>query len=727
MSTHTEFKHYGHCADDTINAAVDKMPIQHSTYDRIQTFANTYYEHMPINKAATHVVIFKCIKSVDTEASEINEQYQQLIGLKPAGTTVKKHNAKIDANYAHILFDDAPRFILTSPSLTSSDGEFRQRFVEFKKIANMPPEYRAVIDAAIRHIKNREKKKDIEFMFQILPSPVAPLSERNKDAMLETIRRDSLAYVLFAIGFIIELYKKRYDIADNHINPNYARIVYSDYDIGQFDYIGFSEYFSNYMTSPDSFGFKIIPLNIVESYHPHNQIFTPWREIEVNKLVSKLIYNSISPHFAIYANWTYINASLSLFDNESMHKRIIEGERAGRMMRTLQRAQLDTFVSKTRKIPLSREFGELYELLVPPIEMIERQIVMSSIALSCIVEYIGRTLYDIPKLSMNAEYISDIGPIFPVLFRKTIFEILYAFLCMNVHLQICSSDSHLNNITLNKYKRIPAEIRPHVIYYLAPKGGQDSHNNIYIFPHRGTYAGIIDFSRCVVSPKMLNQMAGKHVNKKRLKFMESQDARIADVYKRFFPEFWEAKNLELMLVSKREPQKFFNLFVAIDAYTFSRNLLIHFEDCVLGGISIPSEIVELLKRINAASRECLELRMLDLINGNYTECVCMWDIITANFADDSYAAWQKTHILRDVSVVDVFRFNRKLTYDPNDPGKTPPYIVDTRPLIAEHIRQTQNQMRAVDILSATQKELSNRITKPIGIIKAYKQYIWKLE
>jgi hypothetical protein len=33
----------------------------------------------------------------------------------------------------------------------------------------------------------------------------------------------------------------------------------------------------------------------------------------------------------------------------------------------------------------------------------------------------------------------------------------------------------------------------------------------------------------------------------------------------------------------------------------------------------------------------------------------------------------------------------------------------------------------VDILSATQKELSNRITKPIGIIKAYKQHIWKLE
>ena len=726
MSTHGAYRLCTNTNNADINAAIDAMPIAYSSYDRIQMFADTYFDNMPINRAATHVVVFKCLKTVDTLASEINEKYQQLIGLKPAGTTVKKKLAKLDANYAHILFDDRPRFIITSPSLTSSDGEYRQRFIGFDKLANMPPPYRDAIDAVVRHLKAREKRKDLELMFQILPSPATSLTEAAKERMLHIIREESLGYVLFAIGFLIELYKKKYDIADNHINPNYAKIVYSDYDINTLDCVGFTRYFSNYHLSPVSFGLKVIPLNIVESYHPHNQIFTPWREIEVNKMVSALVYNAISPHFSIYANWTYLNASLSLFDNESMHKRIIEGERAGRIMRNLQKSQLDTFVSKTRKIPISREFSELYDLLVPPIELIERQIVMSAIAIGCVAEYIGRTIYDIPKLSLNAEYISDIGPIFPVLFRKTIFEILYAFMCMNVHLEICSSDSHLNNITLNKYKTIPADIRPHIIYYLAPKGMPDTAENTYIFPHRGTYAGIIDFSRCVVSPKTLNRMAGKHVNKKRVKFMEAQDARIADVYKRFFPEFWEAKSLELLLLVKREPQKFFNLFVSIDAYTFSRNMLIHFEDCVLGGIAIPAAIVDLLTRINVASRNNLEIKMLDLIAGKYTEKVCMFEIIVDNFADDSYAAWGKTADIRTVAVVDVFRFNRKLMYDPTDAAKFPTYMTDTRQLIIEHGRQLLNQMRTIDALSATQKELSNHITKPIGIIKTYRQYMWKV-
>jgi hypothetical protein len=347
-------------------------------------------------------------------------------------------------NYAYVYFvisseDIKPVFFSVGENLLSADGEWRSHISDIGAYNLIEGRYALHMDTIWNGLpKHHEISNNIFYSHDI--------SDHLMEKLNDIINEHQYGKRLFALAW----FSGKYNKIQTHVAPAFLNLLSGDIpDIPKKDaddmytLLGsvcgciYSDPLLDTTYPTVQTGQKLILLTPDEASHPLDTSYCTWNEIITSMAVTDMVLNMISPCFAIHGAWFFIyNANKELFNLTATHTKIT-------VSNTIRANAEDMSDNKT----------------------------MSDIAIGVINENLGFTfINDIPTINVN----------------RYIFDIIFALYCMNTKLGKIHGDLHGNNIIVTHRDR---EKKGYIIYAV---GGVE-----YIFPHTGTYACIIDFSRVI--------------------------------------------------------------------------------------------------------------------------------------------------------------------------------------------------------------------------------------
>ena len=611
------------------------------------------------------------------------------------------------------------KYINTSSSFISCDGEYKTRLLHYKLLYNAKKENPELWDELESYINNIIKKRSwsiypIYYEYEIKKYDI-------NDDLENAIKNAMLPKTLLIIMWFHTICNEMINITETHINENVKEILllYKDEDINFIKKL-IKKYGSdlvekfriktsiNILESGDKkryyqLGFKMMPLNIKEVQDPLRLRYKSWREILISNKCNDLIANQIAPGFPILADWIYIrNTNKNLFDNKSQYEKIKHSELARDIIRSLYEAQRGTYfvtsgmigndVTNRVKQWLNSKFKKLSDKIEEPIKYSIEELVMSDITLLYISEFVGKTYADIIEITgRSKEYNELIGNPFMDynIFAKYIFELCYNLLVINNKLGIIHGDLHLNNATIgylydvNNINKVAYEI-----------------DDIYVFPNNGYFSCLIDFSRSIINPEKADNLADLSIPtsfkpvKNYDKFTNAEINALLNLYILLFPNK-EKQREELMVLCKNHYNEVFKLLTCIDVYMFTLRLIKYLQQ---KETKINKKCMELLERINRMSESFIATDMNNLLNDtdNYVERISKMEwpisqIIKKCFSEfingaayknigtitDAYSI--KNDIIKSVSKYDLFPdIVKELKYYEDDKLLDYTFITDSR-------------------------------------------------
>lgn len=526
------------------------------------------------------------------------------------------------------------KYIITSNSLISKDGEYKHRLIPIDKLKILDSK---IFDEIFKYINNELKNKEFDLTYIIFN-----LTNKNiKSNYINQLQNKSLLIKIYIVSWVIEIYFL--NRKDQYINSNetYYNIMFSNKDLDKF-----KEIYKKYTKEIDEYrldliqfnkkinlkiGQKLIPFNYIELKEYNNIIHSQWKEILINKICTNLLYNNISPCFSTFIQWILIqNSNKNLYDNIEIYKKILYSDKTKEILNYLYLAQnnflqLKSITEKTRLIDIL--IKKLKKIIVDS----ESTILMSNMSLCYFTEHCGKTIYDYLMKLSDKQINPNIGNIFEDydIFAKYIFEIIYSLYSLNLK-GIIHGDLHLNNITFNVTKNKKSE--NNIIYDLNHKYSNDILNyiinysdikesnkimnydkfleNCYLFKHYNTHACIIDYSRSYILLNLIDEdIIEKEKNKIRSKYISNEKKRIIGELNKIFPNYIKNNSHKIKFLFKN---KNFNIlfiyFSAYDTFTFTTNLLLFMKKLMVNkNIKINDKIIDLLTNISKKSYEYLEL------------------------------------------------------------------------------------------------------------------------
>jgi len=217
-----------------------------------------------------------------------------------------------------------PEYISISPTFDSRDGEYRKRFITYETFMlayNAFSEELSQFEDAIVEIVG-ENKLALHITF-------FPYDEK----LAQEYKHSRLLLKIFAYSLALDLWEYHTGLLLNHTNSKYKKIINrigGDYpklimlsksmlQKNEKIYLNFTQ---PTFTTEIHCGQKIIPLYYNEIMNVEDYNLSSWREVNINKLISDLVLNYITPSFPLYGDWTYIfDSDLSLFENDAMHNK----------------------------------------------------------------------------------------------------------------------------------------------------------------------------------------------------------------------------------------------------------------------------------------------------------------------------------------------------------------------------------------------------------------------
>ena len=402
-----------------------------------------------------------------------------------------------------------PEYISISPTFDSRDGEYRKRFITYETFMlaydTFSEELSQFEDAIVEIVGENKLALHITFF---------PYDER----LAQEYKHSRLLLKIFAYSLALDLWEYHTGLLLNHTNSKYKKIINrigGDYpklimlsksmlQKNNKIYLNFTQ--PNFETEIHC-GQKIIPLYYNEIMNVEDYNLSSWREVNLNKLISDLVINYITPSFPLYGDWTYIfDADLSLFENDAMHNKyaisdiceytIHKLREAREKINTID-AENDLFInpisssqlglrplgakndianggaeiikvtSEEDHIEAKSEFmsaiiddgvmpnyntNEYNAMLYEDIEYSHSNLIMSKISLLNVVEDVGWTLFSVNNYITKS--LNQIPVIRNLMVNKDIsyhyiFNYLYAAYSMHAKLHIVHSDIHSNNLTIN--------------------------------------------------------------------------------------------------------------------------------------------------------------------------------------------------------------------------------------------------------------------------------------
>ncbi len=580
-------------------------------------------------------------------------------------------------------------FVCTGPTYRSQDGEYRNRFIEWKQFEALFVKYADIFEKveklAIDKMKSGKLSFQIDFYY--------PIGCQRSNKFEESINNKRLPIRMYILCWVFDFYNIHHKVMENHINPAYQYIMYQKEDIptfesiynnlGQKGYWEMVDRITNKYENLDSptwniqevqCGQKIFPLSAIEAVKTDDIHFNVWREIYITNMASNLVLNLISPSFPFINNWFYIqNAHEELFDNISMHDKYKHSEIADHVSIQLKTIdKLNYYEENVDKGPISGKFLRLSKSIRKAVIYADSDIKLTDLAVCMTSEYVGRTLRDLPALIAHKEHGPGLDLSFTNtgIFTKHMFEYIYAFYCMNTKIGIMHGDLHMNNATIGRlYSMTSEEIKkyglndPHCAYYVEGKA--------YLFPHVGLFSHIIDFSRAIIGDydKLEHEFSPRFAEK----YFNDQKIRVLQMVYHYFPSLMDKYHDKIDALVMSNFPLMFKILTAVDTYVIMSNISAMFsidDAFTRGKIKIAPGAIKLLSQLISHAEQLVISNIHAVMEGRISIPEDIeWPnlvLIEKNFSSYILTQEQLKSSSKRIDIIDIFNANNEVVYDIDD-------------------------------------------------------------
>ncbi len=588
------------------------------------------------------------------------------------------------------------RFVCNGPTYKSMDGEFRGNVITWDQQRNIvhDPENKYAIDMIEGRILDRINRGKLILLHPEVCFPIdCPVVRKT---FLEDIDNSRVAIYSLILCWVADVYDIVNAIGINHMNKVYAKIICRGPDhvlykvlekrMGTDKMWVFSELVKTYndriswesapTLSRVRVGQKIMQLSIDEIIWFEDISMTKWGEIYAMQLTSNLVLNLIAPGFAIINDWFYIqHAGPRLYDNPESLVQFSAADHVSHICTEVRRANAHTYrIEDDQKSGfINSKFMRLSKQLLDIVRYTRGTLSVTDLALCVTSEHVGRTLHDLPNLTIHKEHIPGFEHILTdsAWFEHHLFQFVYNIYCMNNHCKIIHGDLHMNNATIMRlFTLFTQDMQPkHTdakVLYIANDYG-------YLFPYKGYYSVLIDFSRAIIGD--INKIKNEFGESFAAKFINKQQQKIRDLLTTFHSPL-------LKELSPLKQEKFFGLCLTnyelahriisvTDIYLLAQNIhcMMTTGDEIFRNKQVmpaPGAII-LLEQIIAYCENNLRKNMLNFIAGKITVAEDIsWPalhVIEKFFSKYQLSAKQLADGPGDTPIFDIFNSHNSLKYD----------------------------------------------------------------
>lgn len=536
------------------------------------------------------------------------------------------------------------KYICFGFTFNSADGEYRPFVTSYDQLKQHIKQNSDIFELYEEHALTQLKNQDIKFQTYV--------AGKHKDAINKHIDESRVLIYLYILNYMTLTTLYTYNIIPNHISPGYMETVF-DGNLDKFNKIIKESGLNMPMMSrysldinknikPLEIGHKIRFVTVYEMENVGNTNLPTWRELKIASDVSDLVINCICSGFPLFDDWFLIKPNnVEYWNNKISITKFDHSQIASKTVRELEAARRNTFMLdpvNKQELYLSYKLENLSESINLPIDIAERDLVMSEYILVYFCEHTGTTFADLPRhveINKTFNIFSDMDK-----FARCIFEYLYCFYCINTKLGVIHGDPHLNNVTYfgkmtSVYLNFEANgIKdPKVVYNIGDK--------YYVFPSVGKYGGLIDFSRSFINDKTTTN---------RLRMLHVIESELSTFYNDYKEQIYKLSY----------DDDFYDQFMFIDSYKLFRSMELFMEQ-----LRLNPKMVTFVRNIKDTSLKYFT----DYINGKKHELNPNIEIINKYFNE-----WIQPLDKIDGDILDYFSYENKLTYKCDNYKNYPPTI-----------------------------------------------------
>jgi hypothetical protein len=522
---------------------------------------------------------------------------------------------KVQLNYALVYFDDKANANYVNIGLTynSCDGEYRSRFLTFNQLfKNIPKLVVDVLDDIEKIIKKKEKKINTEY---IIYGDI--VNDKIRSRIIDFIEEKKLIIKLLSIQLLYLMLIVIIKFKEININNDYLKLL-ELFGLNDFSF-HFSDDVSLFFVKINILDFSALGYNIKEKFEnsikigqktilltqsdviDNEEMLLSWNELIIDTLVNNLIDDGNCGNFSfLYKIQLFKGANKKLFENKNILTIYELQDKIKNINEHLN--NINKEIIKVGDILINERLTLIYYYSNLMKKYISDKLLYSD---SCVIElkkHVGLTLFSILdseyfKLSspenmhpFQTNYINNPHNDDKITYKKYIFDVVYALLCLNYKLGIIHSDLHLNNLTVKSLTTsyvLEEALKLHergsrylTIYKIKSK--------MFFLLSNLSSLFIIDFSRNIINEDFIK----RHIKKKTDNVMNAQKKKIKTFWKKEFNELYKIYECKIKRLLMENYDYIFKITTIMDTYKFLLNL---------NGIFINNypwlSVIELIKNI----------------------------------------------------------------------------------------------------------------------------------
>lgn len=524
------------------------------------------------------------------------------------------NNKNIDANIAIILQDEEKKYICISSTFISMDGEYRPFLLPFdyfeKQILKYKSQLNSVIDFLLKYqmpIKLKTYNTDIDpfivlaiYYFINMTAVINHNSSHSLIKIMKHIMNDNIKSFIAndELVMIVNIFTRK--------TKELTKI-------------------NNLYIKP-SVGIKLLSMEIESLRNIGDIRYNIWLELYINNILTNILINGISDGFPITFNYSLLNSKKynKLYDLKISKMKFEQSDKM---------KKLNKLIDKSSNMGFNEKIDQLKKSLDNDFINIKH---LSDKSLVIFMNHSGPTLDNMLSVILDSENINRFKSMNPTLFasKEFLFKVIYNLHIMNKY-NILHGDLHLNNVTI-KVQITDVKVQYHM-YTI-------NNNNYYI--HDKFSPIIIDFSRCIIGSKIIEQFDYKE------QLYSTNRNKMRNMWKQLMPKFYEKNKDKINHMIMHEYDKMFNIMSALDIYRFTLLLKSKYNDSKYDIVD-NAPFKTLLNLYHAAEDEIQKLNGNSLLN--------------------LFKLFKEFKTVPDNGIViDIFNDSNELKYSMNDYDSLPP-------------------------------------------------------
>ena len=477
-----------------------------------------------------------------------------------------------------------PEYICVAATLDSRDGEYRNRFIG----------YTAFMDATEEHADELEPYEALALAADITthwyPAAAGAAGAAPSAAPSAAGAAPSAAGAasrMPVLALAVALYMDMHDAAiAEHTNSDYLgllaemRALYRGPPVvvplsdRRHRFMLVIQRGGDWAEHEVACGQKIVPMFLSEATRVGDVNLAAWRELAVAQAASDLTLSFVSPSFAFYNQWTYIEgAAAGLFDNSAMAERFARSAAVAPAADGIRAAR-----ARLGDAAPNYYTGELGAQLYESLEYGRSHLQVAPVAILHTMAHVGfalRSVGAVVRGSMTPHpAITDL-----VATRdgaaRLLFEYAYAAHCLHAKAGAAHTDLHGNNLTVHRWaqdRHGGAPFYPNPVVAYVCGAALRAENETYVFPAVGVSGCVIDYSRAIVGPAFRARLEAGHGARYATLFYRDQVNRVMRALHRYAPTYVEKHQEALKAATIANFGAVFAVLCAVDFIAIGRNV-----------------------------------------------------------------------------------------------------------------------------------------------------------